>query len=121
MLNSICPIFPSLDFSETIDFYGLLGFRKSAQYDAEGYLILIRDQVEVHFFRTSDHVPETSNHGAFVRVENANQLSDEFGRLGLPMQGIPWVGKAQDKPWGICELALVDPDGNLLRFGHVIE
>jgi hypothetical protein len=25
-----------------------------------------------------------------------------------------------DKPWGLREFALVDPDGNLLRIGQVI-
>jgi hypothetical protein len=27
----------------------------------------------------------------------------------------------EDKPWGLREFAVVDPDGNLLRIGQVIQ
>jgi hypothetical protein len=29
--------------------------------------------------------------------------------------------RLEDKPWGLREFAIVDPDGNLLRIGQVIE
>ena len=120
MFESICPIFPSSNFEKTAKFFQVLGFKLAFQYEEEGYLILVRDQVELHFFRAANVDPYTSDHGAFVRVENANDLSKEFAKNGLPQQGIPRVVTAEDKPWGICELAIVDPDGNLLRLGHIL-
>ncbi len=122
MLKSICPIFPSSDFDKTSDFYAELGFREIARFEENGYLILARDSVEIHFFSTQGH--ETSEHsdvGAFVRVENADTLSAEYETLNLPDQGIPRFERAEDKPWGVCELEVTDPDGSLLRMGHVTE
>lgn len=118
MLNSICPIFPSTNFDRTSAFYEQLGFRVASIYEAEGYLIISRDEVELHFFRAESNNPKESQHGAFVRVEDARKLSDEFERLSLPNEGIPRFGRAEDKPWGVCELAIIDPDGTLLRVGH---
>ncbi len=121
MLESICPIFPSLDFRKTAGFYRSLGFMVAFEYEAEGYLILTRDEIEVHFFRAQSHDPAKSNHGAFVRVKDANELSKELNELGQPKEGIPRVGTAEERPWGICEFGIVDPDGNLLRLGHILK
>jgi len=118
MLTSICPIFPSSSFKTTSAFYEQLGFRVIALYEKEGYLILERDEVEVHFNRDDSLDPAKSVHSTFVRVTDARELSAEFQQLGLPLEGIPRVTLAEDKPWGICELAIVDPDGHLLRLGH---
>ncbi|MFV2054127.1 bleomycin resistance protein [Aliiroseovarius sp. YM-037] len=121
MLKSICPIFPSRDFDTTAGFYENLGFQEVSRYEAEGYLILVRAAVEVHFFRCPGHNPASSDHGAFVRVDDATALSKRFEPKNLPGMGIPRFEKAEDKPWGICELAIIDPDGNLLRMGHIME
>ena len=120
MLTSICPILPSRDFDATIDFYDALGFQLRGRYDESGYLILSRDQVEIHFFRFVDHIPAQSDHGAYLRVTDANALSNEFAQLGLPAAGAPRFVLAENKPWGMCELAIIDPDGNLLRMGHIL-
>jgi len=121
VLTSICPIVPSADFNKTSDFYKPLGFRVTALYEEEGYLILEREGVEVHFYRSESNDPATSACMAFVRVSDARELWEEFQKLSLPLEGIPRVTPAEDKPWGICELAVVDPDGNLLRIGHILE
>jgi hypothetical protein len=39
----------------------------------------------------------------------------------LPGTGIPRMDRLQDKPWGLREFAVVDPDGNLPRVGQVIQ
>lgn len=36
----------------------------------------------------------------------------------LPTAGIPRLVRAENKPWGMRELALVDPNGNLIRAGQ---
>ena len=112
---------PSADFERTKQFYAQLKFLTAYEYPVEGYLILCRDKVELHFFRSPEHKAETSDHGVFVRVEDANVLSSEFQTLNLPAEGIPSVTTADNKPWGICELAVFDPDGNLLRMGHILD
>ncbi|MFQ6550447.1 bleomycin resistance protein [Aestuariibius sp. 2305UL40-4] len=121
MLKSVCPILPSRDFDATSAFYGKLGFREAARFDVEGYSILVRDNVELHFFNHSKHDPDVSEHGAFVRVDDAADLSARFETIDLPSEGIPRFAKAENKPWGVCELQIVDPDGNLLRMGHIVD
>ncbi|WP_298355536.1 VOC family protein [uncultured Litoreibacter sp.] len=120
MLKSICPIFPSADFDKTSAFYEGLGFTEVARFEDHGYLILSRDSVEVHFFSSQSHgATEHSVLGSFVRVENAEALSAEFEPLQLADHGMPRFVRAEEKPWGVCELEIVDPDNNLLRMGHI--
>jgi uncharacterized glyoxalase superfamily protein PhnB len=37
--------------------------------------------------------------------------------LGLPGAGIPRLVPLQDRPWGMREFAVIDPNGSLLRIG----
>lgn len=120
MLKSVCPIFPSSDFGRTSAFYDKLGFQEVARFAEFGYMILARDLVEIHFFSTQGREGAKSlDHGCFVRVENANALSAEFEPLKLAEQGAPSFARAEEKPWGVCELVIVDPDNNFLRMGHI--
>lgn len=121
MFNSACPILPSSDFERTKSFYVSLGFTVGAEYLEQGYLILQRDNVELHFFRHSEHVANESDHGAYLRVDDAKTLSREFEALDLPGEDIPRFVAAEAKPWGVCELIIVDLDGNLLRIGHLLD
>lgn len=121
MLKSICPILPSRDLDATSTFYQRLGFSEAARFEVEGYSIIVRDEVEVHFFCHPEHDPDTSEHGAFVRVADAMKLSESYELLNLPTEGYPRFTKAENKPWGICELEVVDVDGNLLRMGHIVD
>lgn len=121
MFRSVAPIMPSRDFDRTAAFYGDLGFAVGGRYGNDGYLILRRDEVELHFFRYPAHEPETSDHGAYLRVADVAQLSAEIAGLGLPAEGIPRFIPAEEKPWGMMELAILDEDGNLLRAGHPME
>jgi len=120
MFKSACPILPSSDFEKTKEFYSQLGFNVGAEYPDQDYLILICDDVELHFFRHPDHVATTSDHGVYLRVQDAHALSNQYEKLALPNKGIPSFVKAEDKPWGVCELVIIDNDGTLLRFGHLL-
>jgi len=71
MFKSACPILPSSNFEKTKEFYERLGFSVAHEYIGQGYLILIRDSVELHFFRQADHVAATSDHGIYFRIEDA--------------------------------------------------
>lgn len=120
MIISACPILPSSDLDATRRFFASLGFRDALEYPEDGYLIVDRDGVELHFFRAAAHIAAMSDHGAYLRVADANALSREYQSLDLPRAGIPRFVAAEDKPWGMCELVVIDQDGNLLRFGHVL-
>ena len=120
MLEKFCPTFPSRDLAATAAFYQQLGFETLGLYPEEGYLLIHCQGHELHFWRHPDHRPETSDHGAYLRVRDANAWSDELVAKDLPTEGIPRVTRSENKAWGMCELAIVDPDGNLIRAGHVL-
>jgi catechol 2,3-dioxygenase-like lactoylglutathione lyase family enzyme len=115
-LTAACPILPARDIAAAEAFWRGLGFA-TERFEAEGYLIAKRDAAELHFFHHPALDPAANDAGAFLRVENVDALSAEWARAGLPAAGIPRLVPAEDKPWGMRELALIDPDGNLIRAG----
>lgn len=114
--NCAIPVLPSRDLAETIEFYQKLGFEVAAEY--EDYAILCRELIEIHFFRLSEIVPDQSYAGCYLRVPNVDELFHEFTVLSLPTEGIPRIGKLEDKPWGMREFYIIDFSGNLLKIGQ---
>ena len=115
---SVAPILPSRDLDATAAFYGRLGFEVAGRYPApDDYLILRGHGLELHFFAFPEHEPARSYAGAYVRVAELDGLHARFGRAGLPRSGIPRLVPPEDKPWGMREFVVVDPDGSLLRIG----
>lgn len=112
------PILAARDIAETIDFYGQLGFALVRLYDAFGppYLLLRRDDVELHFVHSPETDPEESHGGCYLRLDDAQAVYEEWEPLGL--QG---VHPPKDTPWGMREFFVVDPSGNLIRLGTPLE
>ncbi|MEL7133831.1 MAG: VOC family protein [Pseudomonadota bacterium] len=110
---------PSRDFDVTQAFYARLGF--DTWYKDDNYLLINRDQVELHFFSKPENVPQTCDHGVYIRPRNVDAFSSAIEKLDLPRaDAFPKFQPVEDKPWGMREAALWDPDGNLLRIGEVI-
>lgn len=113
------PILPSGDLDRTTAFYDALGFTVRGRYPApHDYLILRRGDVELHFVQLPDVVPEQSIAACYLRVDDATAVHTAFSRATLPSQGIPRLSPLEDKPWGMREFHVVDPDGTLLRVGQ---
>lgn len=119
MLSGI-PILISNDFDGTASFYEHFGFAEIARY-GEGYLIIRRDGVELHFVPRPGNDPASSWHSAYVRILNVKALTRQWQGLSLPKEGIPRYVPASLKPWGMIEAHIVDPDGNLLNLGAADE
>jgi catechol 2,3-dioxygenase-like lactoylglutathione lyase family enzyme len=116
MLEKLSPILPARDIAATEGFWQRLGFE--TDYIDADYLLMKRDGAEVHFFHHPDLDPATNDHGAYLRPADIDALDAEWSALGLPSTGIPRLERATDKPWGMRELALLDPGGNLIRAGQ---
>ena len=115
---SAAPILPSRDLDATAAFYGRLGFEVAGRYPPpDDYLILRGHALELHFFAFPEHEPARSYAGAYVRLAEVDGLHARFGRAGLPRSGMPRLVPPEDKPWGMREFVVVDPDGSLLRIG----
>ncbi|HMS18207.1 MAG TPA: VOC family protein, partial [Planctomycetota bacterium] len=85
------------------------------------YAILRRGTVELHFFAHKDLVPAESSAGCYIRVLDVEKTYRSFLSSRLPRTGIPRMDALEDRPWGLREFAVVDPDGNLLRIGQIIQ
>lgn len=108
------PILASRDIAETTTFYDRLGFAVLRLYEDFGpaYLLLRRDDVELHFVHAPDADAEESHGGCYLRLADAQGVYDEWAPLGLPE-----IRPPVDTPWGMREFFLVDPSGNLIRIG----
>ncbi len=114
MLTHVHPKLPMREREATLDFYcRQLGFSLLADYG--NYLLLVRDQVEIHFFehRTLNIY---ENYGqVYIRCNQLEQLYNELVAQAVPM---PAGTKLEAKPWGQKEFSVLDPDHNLLTFGE---
>jgi catechol 2,3-dioxygenase-like lactoylglutathione lyase family enzyme len=109
------PILLARDLAETGRFYAALGF--TCGWPMPDYLIVDRDGAEIHFVPAAELDPFTSDAMCYLFVDDVDALVGQWQELGLPDAGIPRLEPAEDKPWGLREAALVDPDGTLLRVG----
>ena len=116
---TVAPILPSRDLDATAGFYGRLGFEVAGRYPPpDDYLILRGHGLELHFFAFPEHEPARSYAGAYVRLAEVDGLHARFAQAGLPRSGIPRLLAPEDKPWGMRECALADPNGTLVRIGQ---
>lgn len=115
------PILPSRSVKDTVAFYKRLGFEGGPHESDSGYAILRRGGVELHFFTHADLVPEESSAGCYIRVLDVESFYRSCLPSHLPSTGIPRMDTLEDKPWGLREFAVIDPDGNLVRIGQVIQ
>lgn len=110
LLQSTVPILASLDLDESIAFYtGKLGFVLMAQL--HDYAIVGRDGCELHFYACDDPMI-ASNTACYVRTRSTQSLYEEFKSRDLK------VDAPEVRPWGMKELYVIDPHGNLLKFGE---
>lgn len=114
------PILPSRSVSETAAFYANLGFEGGVNEFDSNYAILLRGTVELHFFTHKDLVPAESSAGCYIRVTDVESFYHSCSACRLPSKGIPRMEALEDKPWGLREFAIIDPDGNLLRVGQML-
>jgi catechol 2,3-dioxygenase-like lactoylglutathione lyase family enzyme len=116
MLTDIHPKLPMRDKNTTKDFYvNKLGFKLSGTQDYEGYLMLEKDDIGIHFFEYKDLVPEENYGQVYIRV---SEIDAFYQSLLDNKVAIHPNGELQSKPWGQKEFALLDPDYNLLTFGQ---
>ena len=115
MLTDIHPKLPMRDKAATKDFYiNKLGFKEFGRADYDGYLMVQKDNIQIHFFEFKDLEP-TKNYGqVYIRTNDIDRLYQSF----LVKDVIHPNGALQTKPWGQKEFALLDPDNNLLTFGQ---
>jgi catechol 2,3-dioxygenase-like lactoylglutathione lyase family enzyme len=110
------PVLPSRSLPRTIRFYEKLGF-SGRLLAADTYAILNRGNLELHFFPHPELNPRECYAGCYMRVEDVDAMHRAFTPAAHPASGIPRMERVEDKPWMMREFALLDEDGNLVKFG----
>ena len=107
------PVLASLDIKKTVEFYKTkLGFNRVGYLD-DNYAIIARDNFVVHFWKCNDKIhPE--NTSCYVDVEHIDDLYKELQAHDV----IHPNGILEDKLYGMREFAILDNDGNMIKFGQ---
>jgi len=118
MLTDISPKLPMRDKVATRDFYlDNLGFQEFGSADFDEYLMVEKDNIQIHFFEFKGLDPKHNYGQVYIRTDDIDNF---YQSLLNKKVSIHPSGHLQTKPWGQKEFALLDPDNNLLTFGQRI-
>jgi len=94
-----------------------LDFKKVGLGDFAGYLMLEKDNLQIHFFEFTALDPKENYGQVYIRVDDIDGLYQSYLERGVAIHP---NGKLQAKPWGQKEFSVLDVDNNLLTFGQSI-
>ncbi|HRF35628.1 MAG TPA: VOC family protein [Cyclobacteriaceae bacterium] len=102
--------------SVTRDFYvNQLGFQVFGSVEYAGYLMLKKENIEIHFFEYKDLDPKENYGQVYIRTAAIDTLYQSLVNNKVPIHP---NGHLEVKAWGQKEFSLLDPDNNLLTFGQ---
>jgi uncharacterized glyoxalase superfamily protein PhnB len=111
-VRRIAPIFAVRDLDAAMGHYQRLGFA-TRRYEGVGYAFATRDGIELHLGTVAAHRDHQVS-SAYLWVDDADALAAEWRAAGVE------VHEPEDTEWGQHEGAVVDPDGNVIRFGSPV-
>ena len=118
MLTDINPKLPMRNKAITRDYYlNELGFEEYGNADFEGYLMVQKDSIQIHFFEFKELDPKENYGQVYIRTDDIEKLYQSLLEKKISIHP---NGHLEIKPWGQKEFALLDPDNNLLTFGQSI-
>ncbi|MES2578833.1 MAG: VOC family protein [Bacteroidota bacterium] len=118
MLTDINPKLPMRNKAITRDYYlNELGFEEYGSADFDGYLMVQKDSIQIHFFEFKELDPKENYGQVYIRTDDIDKL---YQSLVDKKISIHPNGPLEIKPWGQKEFSLLDPDNNLLTFGQSI-
>ncbi|WP_310557133.1 VOC family protein [Flavobacterium sp.] len=118
MFTDINPKLPMRNKGITRDFYlNKLDFQEFGNTDFDGYLMVQKDSIQIHFFEFKEINPKENYSQVYVRTDNIDKLYQTMLDNNLCIHP---AGHLQIKPWGQKEFSMLDPDNNLLTFGQSI-
>jgi hypothetical protein len=116
MLTDVNPKLPMRNKSVTRDFYlNNLGFKEFGSADYDGYLMVEKDNIQIHFFEFKELDPKENYGQVYIRTNDIEHLYKTLLDNNVKIHP---NGYLQTKPWKQKEFSLLDPDNNLLTFGQ---
>ena len=116
MLTDVNPKLPMRDKTATRDFYiNKLGFQEFGSAEFDGYLMLQKDNIQIHFFEFKELDPKDNYGQVYIRTDDIDKLHQSLldNKISIHPNG-----HLEIKRWRQKEFALLDPDNNLLTFGQ---
>ncbi|MFC4818484.1 bleomycin resistance protein [Flavobacterium sp. GCM10023249] len=118
MLTAIHPKLPMRNKAITKAFYlNQLGFKEFGDSDYDGYLMVEKDNIQIHFFEFKELEPKENYGQVYIRIQD---IDTWYQTLLDNKVRIHPAGHLENKPWRQREFSLLDPDNNLLTFGQTI-
>lgn len=118
MLTNIVPKLPMRSKAATKEFYlNQLGFTDIGSVDYDGYLLVKKDNEEIHFFEFSALDPKENYGQVYIRTNDIDALYQSMLNNKISIHP---SGHLQTKAWGQKEFSMLDPDNNLLTFGQSV-
>jgi catechol 2,3-dioxygenase-like lactoylglutathione lyase family enzyme len=118
------PLLPCRSIDETSEFYRMLGFQRTHhQTRPNPYIVMARDDWEIHFFGVDELDPEATYGTCLVFVPDTGALWDAFA-AGMReahgkvlVSGIPRVTRPRKRAntGNRAGFSLTDPSGNIIR------
>ena len=118
MLTEINLKLPMRDKTVTRDYYvKQLNFQDFGSGDFADYLMLKKENIQIHFFTFKELDPKVNYGQVYIRTDDIDGL---YQLLIDNKTSIHPNGQLEVKPWGQREFSLLDPDNNLLTFGQSV-
>lgn len=115
-MTTIIPKLPMRSKAPTKNYYIQLGFEASAN-DFVGYLMMKKDNMEIHFFEFKDLSPDQNYGQIYIRCYDVDLIYKTCCEIDIKIHP---AGDLSEKPWGQKEFSLLDPDNNLITFGQAL-
>jgi len=116
MLTTIHPKLPMRDKTATRNYYiNQLGFQEFGSANFDGYLMVAKDNIQIHFFEFKELDPRENYGQVYIRTDAIEELYQDLLNKKVAIHP---NGQLTVKPWGQKEFSLLDPDNNLLTFGQ---
>ncbi|WP_410052769.1 VOC family protein [Bradyrhizobium sp. SZCCHNPS2010] len=116
--HSLCAILPCNDLDASERFYRRLGFTRTDQprdgMADEDRMLSDGKGASLHLTRAEPEwlIPGRNPFGLYLYVDDVDALGAEFRGETVEPNG------AENKPWGMYEFSLSDPDQTLVRVGR---
>ena len=114
-MKLIIPKLPMRSKEITRNFFvDLLEFQDIGEMDFKEYLIIITNNLEIHFFEFKDLNPLENYGQIYIRTESIAKLYEFVRSKNIKTSPL------EHKPWKQIEFSIIDPDHNLITFGQSI-
>jgi hypothetical protein len=92
----------------TREFYvNKLGFKEFGNADYDGYLMLQKDNIQIHFFEFKALDPKENYGQVYIRMDDIDGLYKSMLEKKLSIHP---AGHLQTKQWGQKEFSMLDPE-----------